>query len=175
MLEIFANQFEVEGRDRPQDLRTSSEVADWGLDGATHSPVPRIGWGHPLSGTKDWMGPPTLRYQGNVDGPWYLSTMCCGTPSPAIAPKVSISGLSTPGWGTRPRRCAAVNQFVLGLRWRQPSQYTLFIALITVSMSSFSIIVSCPRRLHEQMYLVGDAYTVCGECVWRRFCNGCRC
>jgi len=41
------------------------------LDGATHSPVPRIGWGHPLSGTKDWMGPPTLRYQGNVDGPWY--------------------------------------------------------------------------------------------------------
>ena len=32
-----------------------------GLDG--------IGWGHPLSGTKDWMGPPTLRYQGNVDGP----------------------------------------------------------------------------------------------------------
>jgi len=20
-----------------------------------------IGWGHPLSGTKDWMGPPTLR------------------------------------------------------------------------------------------------------------------
>ncbi len=36
-----------------------------------------IGWGHPLSGTKDWMGPPTLqdwmgpptlRYQGNVDG-----------------------------------------------------------------------------------------------------------
>jgi hypothetical protein len=21
----------------------------------------------------DWMGPPTLRYQGNVDGPWYLS------------------------------------------------------------------------------------------------------
>src|SRR5208283_3268531 len=50
------------------DLRTSSEVADWGLDGATHSPVPRIGWGYPLSGTKDWMGPPTLRYQGNVDG-----------------------------------------------------------------------------------------------------------
>src|SRR5271157_1083477 len=29
-----------------------------------------IGWGHPLSGTKDWMGPPTLRYQGNVDGPF---------------------------------------------------------------------------------------------------------
>ena len=30
-----------------------------GLDGATHSPVPRIGWGHPLSGTKD-----------NLDGPF---------------------------------------------------------------------------------------------------------
>ncbi len=30
-----------------------------GLDGATHSPLPR-----------DWMGPPTLRYQGNVDGPF---------------------------------------------------------------------------------------------------------
>jgi len=29
-----------------------------------------IGWGHPLSGTKDWMGPPTLQYQGNVDGPF---------------------------------------------------------------------------------------------------------
>lgn len=35
-----------------------------------------IGWCHTLSGTKDWMdwmGLPTLRYQGNVDGPWYLS------------------------------------------------------------------------------------------------------
>src|SRR5208337_2823963 len=26
-----------------------------------------IGWGHTLSGTKDWMGPHTLRYQGNGD------------------------------------------------------------------------------------------------------------
>src|SRR5271157_2850379 len=25
----------------------------WGLDGATHSPVPRIGWGHTLSGTQE--------------------------------------------------------------------------------------------------------------------------
>ena len=32
--------------------------------------LPGIGWGHPLSGTKDWMGPPALRYQGNVDGPF---------------------------------------------------------------------------------------------------------
>ena len=41
------------------EIEASSEVADWGLDGATHSPVPR-----------DWMGPPTLRYQGNVHGPF---------------------------------------------------------------------------------------------------------
>ena len=28
-----------------------------GLDGATHSPAPRIGWGHPLSGTKEMRMP----------------------------------------------------------------------------------------------------------------------
>src|SRR5208282_4707227 len=50
--------------------RSPVGLADKGLDGATHSPLPRIGWGHPLSATKDWMGPPTLRYQGNVDGPF---------------------------------------------------------------------------------------------------------
>ena len=54
-----------------------------GLDGATHSPVSRIGWGHPLSGPKKemWMAPfvplsgPKEMWMapfvplGNVDGP----------------------------------------------------------------------------------------------------------
>ncbi len=56
-------------------------MADRGLDGATHSPVPRIGWGHPLSGTNGnadgpfrpfrpgWPLSSALRYQGTVDGP----------------------------------------------------------------------------------------------------------
>ena len=47
VLEIFANQFES----KAETAHKICELAQkW-----------RIG---------DWMGPPTLRYQGNVDGPW---------------------------------------------------------------------------------------------------------
>jgi len=76
--EIFANQFEsnAETAHKICGLAQKWQIGDWmgphtlqdwmgpptlryqGLDGATHSTVPR-----------DWMGPPTLRYQGNVDGP----------------------------------------------------------------------------------------------------------
>ena len=73
VLEIFANQFEskAETAHKICGLAQKWQIGDcMGLDGATHPPVPRIGWGHPPSGTKDWMEPPTLRHQGNVDGPF---------------------------------------------------------------------------------------------------------
>src|SRR5208283_3518111 len=69
VLEIFANQFEskTETAHKICGLAQKWQIGDWmgpptlryqGLDGATHSPVPRIGWGHPLSGTKEmWMAP----------------------------------------------------------------------------------------------------------------------
>ncbi|MGA2885949.1 MAG: hypothetical protein ABSE80_12475, partial [Halobacteriota archaeon] len=69
VLEIFANQFEskAETAHRIRGLAQKWQIGDWmgpptlryqGLDGSTHSPVPRIGWGHPLSGTKEmWMAP----------------------------------------------------------------------------------------------------------------------
>ena len=76
VLEIFANQFEskAETAHKICGLAQKWQIGDWmgpptlrigwghplsgtkGLDG--------IGWGHPLSSTKDWMGPPTLLYQG---------------------------------------------------------------------------------------------------------------
>jgi len=63
--------------------RRSELVHDWkarlGCDAG-------IGWGHPLSGTKDWMGPPTLRYQGNVDGPFRPKEMWMAPFVPAITP-----------------------------------------------------------------------------------------
>src|SRR5208283_3802018 len=43
--------------------RPPRRSADWLRSGRLG-----IGWGHPLSGTKDWMGPPTPRYPGTVDG-----------------------------------------------------------------------------------------------------------
>ncbi len=56
VLEIFANQFESKAETAHKICGLAQK---WqGLDGATHSPVPRIGWGHPLSGTKEmWMAP----------------------------------------------------------------------------------------------------------------------
>ncbi len=49
-LEIFANQFESKAETAHKICGLAQK---W-----------QIGWGHPLSDTKDWMGPPTLRYQG---------------------------------------------------------------------------------------------------------------
>ena len=65
VLEIFANQFEskAETAHKIFGLAQKWQIGDW-----------MIGCCHPLSGTKDWMGPPTLRYQGNVDGPLVPST-----------------------------------------------------------------------------------------------------
>ena len=57
VLEIFANQFEskAETAHKICGLAQKWQIGDW---------MGGIGWGHPLSGIKDWMGPPTLRYQG---------------------------------------------------------------------------------------------------------------
>ena len=73
VLENFANQFQskAETTHKISGLAQKWQIGDWmgpptlryqGLDGATHSPVPRIGWGHPLSGTKEmWMAPGPFR------------------------------------------------------------------------------------------------------------------
>ena len=53
VLEIFANQFESKAETAHKICGLAQK---W-----------QIG---------DWMGPPTLRYQGNVDGPWYAHGQC---------------------------------------------------------------------------------------------------
>jgi len=56
VLEIFANQFESKAGTAHKicGLAQKWQIGDcMGLDGATHTPVRR-----------DWMGPPTLRYEG---------------------------------------------------------------------------------------------------------------
>src|SRR5271157_393226 len=84
VLEIFANQFESKAETAQAicGLAQKWQIGDWmgpptlqdwmgpptlryqGLDGATHSPVSRIGWGHPLSGTEEmWMAPFVPRYR----------------------------------------------------------------------------------------------------------------
>ncbi len=65
VLEISANQFESKA-ETAHKICGLAQKWQMGLDGATRSPVPRIGWGHPLSigwghplsGTKEmWMAP----------------------------------------------------------------------------------------------------------------------
>ncbi len=88
--------------------RPPTRSADWLRSGRLG-----IGWGHPLSGTKDWMGPPALRYQGNVDGP--SRPFGPGRRRPGAARAIPISRpaspprpLGPPGWVlTRERRRTA--------------------------------------------------------------------
>ncbi len=71
VLDIFANQFEskAETAHKICGLAHKWQIGDWmGPPTLRYQGLDGSGWGHPLFG--EWMGPPTLRYQGNVDGPW---------------------------------------------------------------------------------------------------------
>ena len=90
VLEIFANQFESKAGTAHKicGLAQKWQIGDW--IGPPTLQYQGIGWGHPLSSTKDWTGqdwtgPPTRRYQGNVDGP-FRPTRRLGVPTEIIRP-----------------------------------------------------------------------------------------